>query len=158
MAAPKGNQFWKLRSKHGRDKLFSSPQALWEACVEYFEATDARVWAKKDWVGKDAVEVERTTATPYTLSGLYVFLEIVPQTWKEYREREGFSEITTRVEQIMFTQKFEGAAVGAFNPSIIARDLGLRENVEAKNVNLNVDLAPTEEQAAKINEMLERMV
>ena len=23
MAAPVGNQFWKLRSKHGRDKLFT---------------------------------------------------------------------------------------------------------------------------------------
>lgn len=28
MGAPKGNQFWKLRSKHGRDKLFSSPEIL----------------------------------------------------------------------------------------------------------------------------------
>src|SRR5690606_112181 len=114
MAAPIGNQFWKLRSKHGRDLIFSSPEVLWEACVEYFEATDQRVWVKKDWVGKDALEVERKTTAPYTLSGLFVFLDIVPQTWKEYREREGFSEITTRVEQIMFTQKFEGAAVGAF--------------------------------------------
>ena len=29
MAAPKGNQFWMLRSKHGRDKLFATPEALW---------------------------------------------------------------------------------------------------------------------------------
>lgn len=28
MAAPKGNQFWMLRSKHGRDKLFATPEAL----------------------------------------------------------------------------------------------------------------------------------
>lgn len=27
MAAPKGNQFWMLRSKHGRDKLFATPEA-----------------------------------------------------------------------------------------------------------------------------------
>lgn len=154
MAAPQGNQFWKLRSKHGRDLIFSSPAVLWEACVEYFEATDQRVWVKKDWVGKDAVEVERKTIAPYTLSGLFVFLDIVPQTWKEYREREGFSEITTRVEQIMFTQKFEGAAVGAFNASIIARDLSLKDNMEVKSENVNLNVEPTEEEARRIKEAI----
>ena len=37
MGAPKGNQFWKLRSKHGRDKLFTTPELLWQAACEYFE-------------------------------------------------------------------------------------------------------------------------
>lgn len=46
--------------------IFSSPTILWEACVEYFEATDQRKWVRKDWVGKDAIEVERETDTPYT--------------------------------------------------------------------------------------------
>jgi len=128
MAAPKGNQFWKLRSKHGRDLIFSSPTLLWEACCEYFEATDTRKWVRKDWVGKDAVEVERETDTPYTLTGLYVFLDISKQTWSDYRDREGFIDVITRVEQIMYTQKFEGATVGAFNANIIARDLGLKDS------------------------------
>jgi hypothetical protein len=135
-AAPTGNQFWKLRSKHGRDLIFSSPTVLWEACVEYFEATDARKWIRKDWVGKDAKEVEREIDTPYTLTGLFVFLDITKPTWQEYRNREDFSYVITRVEQIMFTQKFEGAAVGAFNASIIARDLGLKD---ASEVNITAD-------------------
>jgi hypothetical protein len=136
MAAPEGNQFWKLRSKHGRDLIFSSPTVLWEACVEYFEATDARKWVRKDWVGKDAKEVQRETDAPYTLSGLYVFLDIDRKTWDLYRQREDFIPIITRVEQIMFTQKFEGASVGAFNASIIARDLGLKD---ASEVNITAD-------------------
>ena len=37
MAASKNNQFWKLRSKHGRDTLFSSPELLWSAAYEYFD-------------------------------------------------------------------------------------------------------------------------
>jgi hypothetical protein len=32
----------------------------------------------------------------------------------------------------MFAQKFEGAAVGAFNSNIIARDLGLIDRTELK--------------------------
>ena len=134
MSAPTGNQFWKLRSKHGRDKIFTSPDILWEACMEYFEATSQRKWVRKDWVGKDANEVERETETPFTLTGLFVFLDIVKQTWANYRDKEGFLDVIARVEQIMYTQMFEGASVGAFNANIIARDLGLKEQTD---VNLN---------------------
>ena len=40
MGAPKGNQFWKARAKHGRDKIFKTPDALWKAACEYFEWVD----------------------------------------------------------------------------------------------------------------------
>ena len=36
MAAPKGNNFWELRSKHGRDKLFATPDLMWDAACDYF--------------------------------------------------------------------------------------------------------------------------
>lgn len=133
MAAPEGNQFWKLRSKHGRDLLFSSPTIMWEAACEYFEAMDKRVWVEKDWVGKDAKPVEREKSAPYTLSGLYIFLDTNAETWSKYRKRNDFVEIVTRIENIIFTQKFEGAAVGAYNASIIARDLGLADKKENKH-------------------------
>ncbi|WP_347174524.1 hypothetical protein [Parabacteroides goldsteinii] len=44
MAASKNNQFWKLRSKHGRDILFSSPEFLWSAACEYFDWCDENPW------------------------------------------------------------------------------------------------------------------
>ena len=125
MPAPEGNQFWKQRVSHGRDLLFSSPDILWDGCKEYFEATDRRKWFKTDYRGKDAVQVDIPTDTPYTITGLCLFLDIGVKTWRLYRDREDFIPVVTRVEQIIYTQKFEGAAVGAFNPSIIARDLGL---------------------------------
>lgn len=127
MAAPEKNQFWKQRSKHGRDLIFSSPTILWEACCEYFEATDARKWYKTEFNGKDALECKIPTETPYTYSGLYVFLDIDHKTWNLYENREDFIPTTTRVRNIIYTQKFEGAAVGAFNANLIARDLGLKE-------------------------------
>lgn len=127
MAATEGNQWWRLRATHGRDLIFSSPELLWSACCEYFEVTDERKWKKKDWVGKDADEVMRETDTPYTKSGLYVFLDIDRKTWDLYAGREDFIPVVTRVEQIIWTQKFEGASVGAYNANIIARELGLRD-------------------------------
>jgi len=37
MPAPKGNQFWKARSKSGRGKIFRTPKSLWKAAEEYFQ-------------------------------------------------------------------------------------------------------------------------
>lgn len=155
MVAPKGNQFWKLRSKHGRDLIFSSPTILWEACCEYFEATDSRKWVRKDWVGKDAFEVQRETETPYTLSGLFLFLDIDKTTWDLYKERKDFIGITTRVQQIMFTQKFEGATVGVFNANIIARELGLRDgsDITSGGEKLGLPLDELKAIAADINKL-----
>lgn len=141
MSAPKKNQFWKLRSKHGRNKLFASPDLLWKAACEYFEHTDSRKWIKKDWVGKDALEVEREADTPYTISGLCIYLDCSETYFnhflkslegKEDKESKDFIEVVTRVKQIIYTQKFEGAAVGMFNHNIIARDLGLKDKVDAE--------------------------
>lgn len=141
MAAPRGNQFWKLRSKHGRNKLFASPDLLWEAACEYFEYTDKRKWIKKDWVGKDATEVERETPPPYTMQGLCLYLDCNPDYFnrfiealegKEDQESIDFCHIAMRVKQIIFTQKFEGAAVGIYQHNIIARELGLREKTDTE--------------------------
>jgi hypothetical protein len=133
MAAPIGNQFWKLRSKHGREKIFESPENLWQAAVEYFEATDKRKWIQKDWVGKDAHQVERETDTPYTITGLCLYLDIDEKSFNNYTNKEEYKDffpIITRIRQIIYTQKFEGATVGAYNANIIARDLGLRDKQE----------------------------
>jgi len=132
MSAPKGNQFWKLRSKHGRDKLIESPELLWEAACEYFEATDSRKWVKKDWVGKDALPVERENETPYTKSGLCLFLDI--SEWRLLIDlktvSEDFSQVVSRIENIIITQKTEGASVGAFNASIVSLELGLKQQID----------------------------
>lgn len=138
MAAPPNNQFWKLRASHGRDMIFSSPTILWEACCEYFEATDKRKWYKTEFHGKDATECSVPVETPYTWTGLYLFLDIHHDTWSEYEKREDFTAICTRVRSILYTQKFEGAAVGAFHPMIISRDLGLADKTENKNENTGI--------------------
>jgi hypothetical protein len=41
-----------------------------------------------------------------------------------------FLQIITRIEDIIYSQKFEGAAVGQFNSNIIARDLKLSDQTD----------------------------
>ncbi len=134
MGAPKGNQFWKLRSKHGRDKLFATSELLWEAALEYFQWCYENPWEKVETKTKTSgIEKSTTpTARPFTLSGLCLYLDCNVQYLSQFKQtlpegEKDFSLVITRIEQTIYTQKFEGAAVGAFNANIIARDLGLKD-------------------------------
>lgn len=135
MAAPKGNQFWKLRSKHGRDKLFTTPDLLWEAACEYFEWCDKNPWIViKDKTKGNKKETEKTpTQHPYTISGFLSYCGANAGYWSEFKDakHEDFSEVISRVENIIETQQLEGAIVGAFNANIIARKLGLADKQDS---------------------------
>ena len=129
MAAPKGNQFWKARTKHGRDRLFASSEALWEACCEYFQwVEDNPLWENKvaQFQG-GVVDMPVAKMRAMTIGGLCLFLDIDRSTWTEWKSQEDFSAIVTRAEEVIYSQKFAGAAADLLNANIIARDLGLRE-------------------------------
>lgn len=132
MAAPKGNRFWEARSTHGRKPIFESPDHLWDACTQYFTWVDDNpLWEDKlvSYQG-DSKHEPVAKMRAMTLDGLWIFLDIGAQTWYDYCKRDDFSEVTTRVEQIIRTQKFTGAAADLLNPNIIARDLGLSDKSE----------------------------
>ncbi|MFK4647208.1 hypothetical protein ABIF96_005782 [Bradyrhizobium ottawaense] len=137
MAAPKGNQFWQLRDKHGRNKLFEAPDALWTACCEYFEWVEANpLMEAKAFANQGAVTIaDLPKMRAMTLNGLHIFLEIDRKTWDAYREREEFASVCARVDAIIREQKFTGAAAGLLNPVIIARELGLADKQELSGPN-----------------------
>lgn len=122
MAAPEGNQFWKLRSKHGRDKLFSTPELLWEAACEYFEWCNENPWIVK----------KMKTPRPYTLSGLCFYLGCNEAYFRQFEKEanKDFSTVINDIKTVIETQQFEGASVGAFNANIIARKLGLSDKTD----------------------------
>jgi hypothetical protein len=132
MPAPKGNRFWEARSSHGRKPIFSSPEQLWQACVEYFEWVEenplfeSRPFAYQGVVIQEPVPKMRAM----TIAGLCLFLDISEDTWSAYRKREDLSGVCSQAEQVIYQQKFSGAAADMLNPSIIARDLGLKDKSE----------------------------
>ena len=129
MSFLKGNNFWKSRSKHGRDKIFSTPEIMLDACYEYFEYQSKQVWNKIDYRGKDAERVEIPTNPPFTLTGLCIYLGVNTKYFTEFEKNcsPEFSEVITHIREIIYTQKFEGASVNVYNSNIIARDLGLAD-------------------------------
>lgn len=132
MSAPKGNQFWKARSSHGRKPIFSDPEKLWAACTEYFEWVEANPLYEDKLVTFQGAATHEPVAKmrAMTISGLCLFLDISQQAWSEYRTRQGFGEVCANAEETIRTQKFAGAAADLLNANIIARDLGLADKQE----------------------------
>lgn len=135
MAAPKGNRFWEKRAKHGRDKIFTDPNILWESACEYFEWCEANPLLEHDFVGKDAIEVDKAKMRAFTWEGLELFLDIDSlRHYKTNPDYKDFFQVIARIEKVMYSQKFTGAAAGLLNPNIIARDLGLKEKTENEQI------------------------
>jgi len=151
MSAPKGNEFWKLRSKHGRDKIFETPEIMLEACYEYFDYQSKQTWNKIDYRGKDVTEVQIPTSLPFTLTGLCIFLGVNTQYFNDFEKTcsKDFSLVITHVREVIYNQKFEGAAVGAYNANIIARDLGLidKQDLTTKGDSISKPLTPEQRKA-----------
>lgn len=144
MPAPKGNQFWKARTKHGRDKIFASSEVLWEACQEYFQwvednpLSEEKLFCYQGQVTRDTIDKMRAM----TIGGLCIFIGITQETWNQWRKDKDFSEIVARTDEIIRTQKFAGAAAELLNPNIIARDLGLKD--QTSNEHSGKDGGPIE--------------
>lgn len=141
MAAEKGNSYWEFRDKHGRNFAYT-PDLLWDEAVKYFEWISNRVWNKKDPIksGDNAgTLIDVPTQTPMSIQSFCLFVDITPDTFRNYISNEGsykdFFEVTTRIRSIIESNQWEGATVGAYNPNIIARTLGLidRSDITSKD-------------------------
>ena len=135
MAATPGNQFWKVRTKHGRDKLFASPEILWDACCEYFQWVEENpLWSLKVVQYQGApVDLPEPKMRAMTISGMCLFLGIDHTTWRAWRTDKDFSTIVSEAESVIYNQKLSGAAADLLNANIIARELGLSDKRETEH-------------------------
>lgn len=125
-------KFWMLRSSHGRKPIFKTPESLWEACVEYFNWVEDNPLLESKTVSSQGqahlIDIPKMRAM--SLTGLCIFIDISPNGWKKYAERDEFTETCQRVADVIYTQKFEGVAADLLSPMVICRDLGLRDKVD----------------------------
>ena len=129
-----GNRFWEARSSFGRSPLFSKPSELWDGAMQYFEWVDnnplqeSKVFASMG----DLMHTELNKMRAMTISGLCLYLDISRQTFEDYRVKPAFIDICGHIVEVIRMQKFTGAAAGMLNAAIIARELGLSDNVNKK--------------------------
>jgi len=148
MAAPKGNQFWKLRSKHGRDKLFNTPQLLWEAACEYFQwCEDNPLYETKGFAFQGVVTKETfPKMRAMTLSQLCFYLNCSASYFRTFKSTlqekdKDFLTVINEIEETIYNQKFQGASADLLNANIIARDLGLSDSSKIDH-NINIPSLP----------------
>jgi hypothetical protein len=158
MAAPKGNKFWLARSKHGREKIISCPKVLWESCCEYFEWVEANpLWENKVAQFQGCVvDMPVAKMRAMTLSGLCLFLGINQETWRQWRssEDQDFIGVLREAEEVIYNQKFAGAAADLLNANIIARDLGLTDKSQLEHSgSIDLNKMSDEELERKIAEL-----
>ena len=118
MAAPKGNEFWKKRSKHGRDKIFASPEILMEEAEKYFKWCEENpLYETKAFNTKDNGIVQESVPKmrAFTLMGLCLFLGCDESYFRSFKsqdrkDKKDFIAVITHIENIIYTQKFTGAA------------------------------------------------
>lgn len=131
MAAPKGNKYWTFREKHGRNHKYN-PEALGEECVLYCDWIEENpLLEEKGFAYQGIVTKEHfTKMRAMTIKGFCLFADISDTTWENYCKEEDFIAVTTWIKNVIYSQKFEGAAADLLNANIIARDLGLKDQTD----------------------------
>jgi hypothetical protein len=116
---------------------------MWDAACEYFQWCIDNPWYRNEAIkGGDRAGqiIQIPTSRPFTMQGLCAYLNCNTVYFNNFElgikdgtrkvsedEKKGFSEIIHAIKETIYQQKFEGAAVGAYNANIIARDLGLTD-------------------------------
>lgn len=118
-------------------KKIESPEKLWE----YFEAYRVKIKADpfkvKDWVGKDAYEVERLKEKPLTMEGFecYLFEEGIISDLSHYFSNQGgaysdYLAVCSHIKKTIRADQIGGGMAGLYNASITQRLNGLVEKSE----------------------------
>ena len=128
-----------MRETHGRNPIFESPEQLWTAACEYFQwvennpLLEEKIFHSSGAITKDTIKKMRAM----TIRAMCFFIGLSRQGWQEYSEKPDFSDIVKEIEDVIYSQKFEGAAADMLNSNIIARELGLSDKVQNEHTGAN---------------------
>ena len=112
----------------GAPRKFAGPEPLWEAFCDYLAYIEANPIQVEKIFSANAgiVRTQVNRPRPPTWKGLAVFLGVGSSVVSYWRtKRKDLKDVTEMMQNAMFAIKFELAAAGLLNPSIIARKLGL---------------------------------
>lgn len=171
----KGNELWKLRSKHGKDKIFADAALLWGEACAYWDWCDRSPWMRPELVKYQgtADEVLVPLGRPYSMDGLTIYLGVSGSYFRSAKanlknklednkatpEEVELLETIEVIETVTRTQNIEGAAVNVFNANIIARLHTLAETINQHNtgdavVRVSVRDQKTADDLDKLNDAL----
>lgn len=123
--------------RSGPKKKLCHPQQLWEYACQYFQDCQNTPWIKTE-LNESGELVEIPLARPFLLKEYQEFLRsknvifnldkyLLNRPNKEgIRPYDNFADVLERISNIIYTQKFKGAAIGQFKGNLISVDIGSR--------------------------------
>lgn len=146
MGAPIGNQFWKLRSKHGITKLFTDPKVLEEELDKYLDLTSQRYKETTQASAGKLVTIKHPV--PPTLKGFCLFLGVHSQYVKDFERkmesitdpqtRKDFGVVLSRIREAIEVDQVEGGLAGVYNPGLTARLNGIKDQTDITSNNKEI--------------------
>lgn len=128
-----------MGTKKGHTK-YLKPKELWDLFESYRQHIKSTPFIVEDWVGKDAVKVERKKEKPLTEDGFSNFCKIVGSV-KHVRDylsnRDGnygeFVEVSQLIKSVIRQDQIEGGMAMIYQHSITQRLNNLVEKTENKH-------------------------
>ena len=131
MPAPKKNNYWSQRRKHGRD-LSATPEFFQEMSDEYHEwlLDNPIIVSEKVVVGGKLKTIFHEKIQIPTMKGYLSYIQISRQTWNNFLKREDFFDPLTAIEYQIEHNQQSYAAAGVSKEMIVTRIQGLNEKTE----------------------------
>ena len=151
-----GNQLWRYMTNNKGKAPKYTPDKLLEKAIEYFEWVlknpflEEKVFVVSGMIEHDNIPKMR----PYTLDGFQIFADISDDTYRNYRNKQEYLGVCSKIDKVIRTQKFEGASSGFFNHAIIARDLGLADKKDLTSSDGSMSPVNSDEKAKQNRELL----
>ena len=125
-----GHQLWKRRLIDGKPRLYETPEQLINACCEYFQWVEDNPLLGEIQCSFEGVFTHDKTPKirAMTQKALALHIGVSFKTWQNYGHKDHeLSEVCEWANNVIFTQKYEGAAAGFFNSNLVIRDLGIND-------------------------------
>lgn len=144
----------------GKPKAIKTPEKMWELFEQFREWIEDNplVYQEHTTTPKGPITktIEHQRALTWQAFDSWLLNKGIASDTRAYRQnRDGaYSEyraVCTRINNEMYSQKFEGAASGIYNANIIARDLGL---VDKKDLTVKEKEPTREELEKELNDLM----
>jgi len=134
----------------GLRKNIETPEILWDLFIQYRDELINNPLYRNEFNAKAGRIVSIPLKRPLTWAGFEAFCydKGIIQDLEDYRYNtggryKGFKGIITRINSVMYAEKFEGAAAGIYQQNIIARELGLTDKKDLSSSDGTLTPKPT---------------
>lgn len=133
-----GNEEWMKANGfgQGREKVFETPQRLWDAFVDYAE------WSKNNPLVNPGNYKDKRMRV-LTLMGFCVYVGVATSYLREFKsanrkDKTAYMAVIHKIEEAVNHQAFGGASSGFFNANIISRHLGLVDKTDVTSKDMPI--------------------